>query len=92
MMAPPGGHRIGDDAGMRALLPVGRTALSIIAGYVGLLCLVLFFLGPIALLLGILAIVDLKKKPGSHGMGRAVFAIVMGTLGTAATIAWLVLR
>jgi hypothetical protein len=83
MMAPPGGQRLGDDAGMRALLPVGRTALSIVAGYLGLVCLVFFFLGPIALLVGILAVRDLKRQPGMHGMGRAIFGIVMGSLGTA---------
>jgi len=75
-----------NDATMRALLPVGRTALSIIAGYVGLFA---FFIipAPLALILGIAAVLDLKKRPDKHGMGRAIFAIVMGTLGTIALIA-----
>jgi hypothetical protein len=76
----------GDDATMRALLPVGRTALSIIAGYVGLLSF-LVVPAPLALVLGILAVRDLNKHPGKHGMGRAIFAIVMGALGTLALIA-----
>jgi hypothetical protein len=69
------------DATMRALLPVGRTALSIVAGYLGLASFFIFP-GPISLAVGIWAIVDLKKKPDMHGMGRAVFGVVMGILAT----------
>ena len=36
-----------------------------------------------ALVLGILAIRDLKKHPEKHGMGRAVFGLVMGILFSA---------
>ena len=43
---------------------------------------ILIFPAPIALLAGILAAVDLKRHPGTHGMGRAVFAIVMGGIFT----------
>lgn len=75
-----------DDATMRALLPVGRRPLALIAGYVGLLSF-LVLPSPLALLLGILAVRDLNKHPGSHGMGRAIFAIVAGTLGTLALVA-----
>jgi hypothetical protein len=35
----------------------------------------------VALVLGICAIVDLKRHPEKHGMGRAVFGLVMGVLG-----------
>ncbi len=95
LLAPgqaPSTGKLGDEAAIRALIPVGRTGLSIAAGYVGLISMVLFFLGPIAILLGILAIRDLNQKPGSHGMGRAVFAIVGGAIGTAILAAVLVLR
>jgi hypothetical protein len=74
---------------MRALLPVGRTPLSIVAGYVGLTSL-LCLPAPLALAIGIWAVVDLKKKPGMHGMGRAVFGIVMGGLGTATLLVGLI--
>jgi hypothetical protein len=37
---------------------------------------------PFALLTGILAVVDIRKHSEKHGMGRAVFGIVMGALGT----------
>ena len=41
---------------------------------------------PLVLAVGIWAVIDLKKKPGMHGMGRAVFGIVMGAIGTIALI------
>ena len=71
----------GADPVVRALLPVGRTALSIVAGYLGL-TVILCVPSPLALAVGIWAVVDLKKRPGMHGMGRAVFGIVMGAVGT----------
>ena len=82
---PPGYRRIEDDPGMRLLLPVGRSGLAIAAGYVGLIS-VLLFPAPVALLLGILAIFDIRKSRATpqpkHGMGRAIFGIVMGALFT----------
>lgn len=73
---------------MRLLLPVGRSPLSIIAGYLGLFS-VLVIPAPFALLLGILAVMDIRRHPEKHGMGRAIFGIVMGglvTLGVAVGI------
>ncbi len=70
-----------DDAVMRALLPIGRTGLSIFAGYVALLS-VFLVPAPFALALGIGALLDLKHKPGKSGAGRAWFAIIAGGLGT----------
>jgi len=37
---------------------------------------------PVALILGILAVFDLKRHPEKHGMGRAVFAIIAGAIGS----------
>jgi hypothetical protein len=82
---------IGADPGMRALLPVGRTALAIIAGYLGLGA-IFCVPAPIALGVGIWAILDLKKKPGMHGMGRAVFGVVTGAIGTIALVVILVMN
>ena len=62
------------------MLPVGRSWQSITAGYVGLLSLAIWVLGPVAIWLGIWAIQ--KASTGGHGRGRAIFAIVTGTLGT----------
>jgi len=80
--APASGLQdLGKDPLVRALLPVGRSGLAIAAGYAGLFA-VLFFPAPIALLLGILAIRDLRKHPEKHGMGRAVFGLVSGIIFT----------
>lgn len=70
---------IADEPGMRILLPVGRSLWAIAAGYAGLFA-ILIFPAPIALILGVIAIVDIKKHPKKHGMGRAVFAVIMGVL------------
>jgi hypothetical protein len=81
---------MGDDAGMRMLLPVGRSGLAIAAGYFGLFAL-LIFPAPVALILGLLAVRDIRRNPKKHGMGRAVFGIVTGALGSA-VIVWLILE
>jgi predicted acyltransferase len=67
---------------MRMLLPVGRSGLAIAAGYAGLFAL-LIVPAPLALLLGVLAVRDIRKNPKKHGMGRAIFGIVVGAFGTA---------
>ena len=81
----PASGRLGDDAGMRLLLPVGRSGLAIAAGYLGLFSLVLGP-APLSLLISILAIRDIRKSRGTarpkHGMGRAIFGLVMGIAGT----------
>ncbi len=76
---------IGQNAGIRMLIPVGRSGWAIAAGYLGLLS-VLVLPAPFALICGIFAILDIKRNPHRHGMGRAIFGIVMGLLGTIAAI------
>jgi Domain of unknown function (DUF4190) len=68
---------IGQDAGIRMLLPVGRSGWAIASGYLGLIS-VLLIPAPFALLTGILAMLEIGRNPKKHGMGRAVFGIVMG--------------
>ncbi|MDF1753255.1 MAG: DUF4190 domain-containing protein [Verrucomicrobiales bacterium] len=72
---------MGDDAGMRMLLPVGRSGWAIAAGYLGLFSFILIG-APFALITGIIAIFDIKKSQKTdrpkHGMGRAIFGIVSG--------------
>jgi hypothetical protein len=74
------------DVGMRILLPVGRSGWAIAAGYLGLFALVIVP-APLALIVSIIAIRDIQKskKTGSrkHGMGRAVFGLIAGLVGTA---------
>lgn len=81
---------LGDNATVRALLPVGRSGWAIAAGYLGLLSLVIFP-APLALLTSIVAILDIRKHKNKHGMGRAVFGLIMGLLGTPLCILILVL-
>src|SRR5208282_3465919 len=86
--SPP--KRLGDDAVVRMLLPVGRSVWAILSGYLGLFS-VMLFPAPLALLTGLAAIWDMRRNPHRHGMGRAVFGIVMGTIGTTGLIILLVL-
>jgi Protein of unknown function (DUF2510)/Domain of unknown function (DUF4190) len=68
------------------LLPTGRTWQSIAAGYVALFAMVAWFLGPVAVGLGIWALTA-SRRSGAHGRGRAIFAIVVGTVATVVLIA-----
>ncbi|MFY9825171.1 MAG: GYF domain-containing protein [Thermoanaerobaculia bacterium] len=79
--AAPPPRPAGDDPMMRMLLPVGRSGWAIAAGYLGLFSLLGIF-APIALIVGIVAVRDIKKHPEKHGLGRAWFGIVMGGLVT----------
>ena len=72
---------------LRALLPVGRSGYAITAGYLALFS-VLILPAPFALVFGIFAIHDIKKNPSKHGMGRAIFGVVMGSLGTLGLLAF----
>jgi hypothetical protein len=72
---------LGDSTGMRMLLPVGRAWQAIVAGYLGLLS-ILPGLGVLALIFGIWAVVVIRRDSHRHGMGRAIFGIIMGSLGT----------
>jgi len=72
---------IDDNASIRMILPVGRSVWAIIAGYLGLFSLLLIP-APLALVTGIIAVKDIRKHPQRHGMGRAIFAIIVGTFFT----------
>jgi hypothetical protein len=78
-------EHLGDNAGIRLLLPVGRSGWAIAAGYLGLFSLIILP-APIALVISIVAILDIRKSRASehpkHGMGRAIFGLIMGILGT----------
>lgn len=82
---PRNDESLGDNAGVRLLLPVGRSGYAIAAGYLALFS-VLIVPAPLALLFGILGVRDIRKSRSQahqkHGMGRAIFGIVMGALGS----------
>ena len=66
-------------ATMSLLIPIGRSGWAIAAGYLGLLSLIPY-VGVFAVLIGIVAVLDIKKHPDKHGLGRAWFGIAMGVL------------
>lgn len=70
---------------MRLLMPVGRSGWAIAAGYLGLFSLILVP-APVSLAISLVAIRDIRRSKGTgkvkHGMGRAIFGLVMGILGT----------
>ncbi|MBE3098350.1 MAG: DUF4190 domain-containing protein [Planctomycetes bacterium] len=75
----PGASAPGD-VGMSPVLPV-LSGWAIAAGYLGLFTL-LIVPAPLALATGIYAIVDIRRHPTKRGMGRAIFGVVLGALGT----------
>ncbi len=87
----PGSSDIGQSAGTRWLLPVGRSGWAIAAGYLGLFSL-LVLPAPVALIVSIVALRDIKKHPERHGKGRAIFGLIMGGIGTVLAIVIFVAR
>ena len=81
----------GQDAMMRALLPIGRSGWAIAAGYLGLIA-ILMWPAPFAIATGTIAVIDIRRHPEKHGMGRAIFGIVMGLLSIAILLAMMLLR
>ena len=77
----------GESAGMRMLVPVGRSGWAIAAGYLGLFSLIPLF-APIGLIVSIVAAVHLKRNPGLHGWGRTIFGLLMsgGVVALTATL------
>lgn len=86
--AIPSSPPIDDSAAMRMIMPIGRSGWAIAAGYLGLFA-VLILPAPFALLTGIIAVMDIRKHPDKHGMGRAVFGIILGALGSIVLILFL---
>jgi hypothetical protein len=64
------------------LIPTGRSGLAITAGYLGVASLLCFFFSPVSLVVGLVALRQLNAQSTKHGKGRAIFAIVVGALGT----------
>jgi hypothetical protein len=88
---PP--NDLGQNAGIRMLIPVGRSHWAIMAGYFGLLGLfplIGLVFAPAAIVCGVKAIRHIKRDPRQHGMGRAVTGIVLGGIGSLASLFMLV--
>lgn len=67
------------DAVDRMLMPVGRPASAIAAGYLGLFSVLPFF-GVPAIIVAIIALRKLKREPELSGRGRAYFGLIMGII------------
>jgi len=57
--------------------PVSVSPLALLAGYAGLVAF-LVVPAPIAVVLGWVALRDLRKHPEKTGRGRAIFALLVG--------------
>lgn len=79
VVAGNGGISKGDDLLLRLAIPVGRSGIAILAGYLGIFSVVPF-VGILSLIVGILALRDIRNHPEKHGRGRAYFAIIMGVV------------
>jgi hypothetical protein len=83
---PAAPHHVaaGHDDEMRWLLPVGRPASAIAAGYLGLFSLLPNpFTALPAVICGCVALRTLDRRPDLIGRGRAIFGIVVGGLDLA---------
>ncbi len=79
------------DDGLRFLIPTKSTsAWSLTAGYVGIFCIFIFPIAPLAIVFGILGIRDLKRNPEKNGWGRAITGIVLGGLVSLGALVFLV--
>lgn len=68
--------------------PVNVNPIALVAGYVGLVSLVMIVLGPVAVALGVWSLRSLAA--GEAGMARALIGIICGTIATTLGIALLV--
>lgn len=75
------------------LLPVGRSGWAIAAGYLGLFSLILIP-APLAVIISTVAIWDIKRSKAKgkqkHGLGRAIFGLIAGIIGSVLLIVSLI--
>ena len=74
-------HDASHDAALGLIVPINTSVWAIFASYAALFSL-LMVTAPVALILGIIALRDVRKNPQLRGTFRAIFAIVMGTIFT----------
>ena len=86
-------------SGLEWLIPVERSALAVITGYLALFGIVIPPLAILSLILGILALLEIKKsnastnpkKPRLRGRGRAIFGIVVGAIWLPLIVAYVLI-
>ena len=77
MTPPAAGH----DPALGMVVPINTSIWAIAAGYLGLLSPIFLCLpAPIAIFCGVMALLELRRKPGMRGQVRAIVGIVLGSL------------
>ncbi len=71
------------DPALAMIVPINATPLSIVASYLGLFSFLFCPLAPIAVIVSIMALRDLKAKPKAGGKGRAIVGLILGIVATA---------
>jgi hypothetical protein len=75
--------------GLHYIVPTSSTSmLCLVAGYMGIFSIVLCPFAPVALVLGILGLRDLRTHPEKNGKGRAITGITIGAVGTLCLLGW----
>jgi len=67
-----------NDAALGYIVPINTSIWAIFASYAALVGMALFPIALISLILGIVALIDVKRHPEKGGKGRAIFAIIVG--------------
>lgn len=68
---------------MGHFLPVNVSVWGVLAGYLGLLSVLIFPLAPFSILCSVMTLRDLKKNPRHYGMSRAIVGFIGGVIGLA---------
>jgi hypothetical protein len=69
------------DRALEMVVPINRAPLAIVAGYLGLFSLILLP-GPIAVVVSIVALKQLRTTPEVGGRGRAWFGLIAGSFAS----------
>jgi hypothetical protein len=77
---------------VHALVPINRSGWAIAAGYVALFGIIPIGISLIAMILGIIGLIDIKKHPEKLGRGRCIFALIVGAIFTVTTVLFYISR
>ena len=85
----PPAPKVGDDPWMRATVP-GKLPMAIAAAWVGVVSLLCCVLGPVAVVLSIVALVQLSHDSEREGKVQAIFGLITGSVATLIAIILLI--
>jgi hypothetical protein len=83
----------GEDSGLSTIIPYTnpKALVAYYCGVFGLIPVLGFILGPVALIFGILALNYVRRNPTAKGTAHAIVGIVLGTLSTMGHLLLLIL-